>query len=227
MHCADGTRFGSHMAGGAYVAIAGNDRWKHRFGGDTWRPVDANKVFDGPVLLVVLDLSDERLATLRMRGLSELALCSYINCSVWDGRQRYRICPEEKTVVLLDRDVTHPQPLAPEDMLPNPLPEKPLVLQPLPENEECINEDSYWRACDEFLGGHSFIRVLGHPVWLQHVEQELCECSRIMETFCCIGYEHYESRTLLDGAPFFIGEGALYFSLCKECLRLTVTSQSS
>ena len=90
-----------------------------------------------------------------------------------------------------------------------------------------LSKDDYWKARDEFLGGKAFVRILGPPIWLQNPDFVVCECGRESLYFCSIGYEYLEEYGLFAGRPFFIGEGALYFFICKSCRRVVVKSQSS
>jgi hypothetical protein len=65
------------------------------------------------------------------------------------------------------------------------------------------DDEHYWEACDSFVGGNSFLRVLGPPIWLQWVEEEICGCGRVMHYFAGIGYEDWNSSgTFLEEEPF-------------------------
>jgi hypothetical protein len=83
-------------------------------------------------------------------------------------------------------------------------------------------------ACgsDTFVGGEGFIRVLGAPLWLQEPLDIACQCGDRFAYAASIGYEVGLRGTVPD-QPFFIGEGALYFFVCKRCLRVAVRSQST
>jgi hypothetical protein len=108
------------------------------------------------------------------------------------------------------------------------LPEKRIRLRAMDEEDYPIDEDSYWRNCDQFIGGPSFIRALGPPIWLQWVEAATCACGTAMKYVCSIGYESCETPGgFIPDALFFRGEGALYFFLCKDCLRIASIFQST
>ncbi len=220
-------RYGPHMRAQGYVARRGGDNYHHVFGGNRWNTANECPVCHGPVVLLNLDLSDPRLASLSSPTLRELPVCSCINCDAWTGRQVYEIDGTKRKVTLVRREIAEATPLAEVDQFPVPLPETTLSLHALSAEEMCVDEASYWTACDQFLGGNSFIRVLGAPVWLEYAEEEFCDCGQQMLCFCSIGYEAYEKTSLLPDRPFFFGEGALYFFFCKHCLRVHVSSQSS
>lgn len=222
-------KFGSHMTTPeGYFAVVKRGDYKHQFGGTGWDIVDSTGNSSiKPSLLLLLDLNDPKLRRFKFQDLIVFPVCSHINSDAWYDKQVYVINAAEQKVEFLTRISDDIEPLDPEDSFPDPLPEKDLSLEPLPEKAICSDEQSYWTACDEFLGGESFIRVSGTPVWLEDVEEETCDCGRQMLYFCSIGYEKYENATLLDDAPFFIGEGALYFFFCEDCLKVHVISQSA
>ena len=225
----DSERYGPEFAASrGWIAELGKDAYRHRFGGLSWRAIDPNAVYGGPTLLLVLDLADPKLANLMARDIDELPLCSYINCDVWHSTQAFQINPGTRTVTLISRQNDSPLPLESEDQFPNPLPEQYITLRPMNDDEIPADKDSYWKACDSFLGGTAFIRVLGPPVWLQYVETHKCACGLPMDYICSIGYEQYDKPAgFVPNKPFFVGEAGLYFFLCNTCLKIAVTFQSS
>lgn len=93
--------------------------------------------------------------------------------------------------------------------------------------ESPIDELSYGTCCDDFLGGVSFVRIL-QPLWMQDAEEHVCSCKAPMTFVACIGNQSYDAADgIVDGRPFFIGEAALYFFLCPNCMSILVTSQST
>jgi hypothetical protein len=225
MIIATAPRYGPEMAEPrGWVGQPGMDEYVHGFGGDSWTIVDPNPSQDFPVLLLVLDLSDPRLAHFACGRLRWLPLCSFINSDGWGERQIYTISPQSQTIIAT-------QHVMPRDFLDEvtkyeiPLPEKPVQLRAMTEDEYPTNEERYWRACDGFVGGNSFIRVSGPPLWLQWVQVESCECGKNMDYVAAIGYEG--TVVFLEHRPFFIGEGALYFFLCQPCLKVSVICQDS
>ena len=139
----------------------------------------------------------------------------------------YEIYPERRSVTLLSDSVSA-EPLDEIDLFPNPLPERQITLIKMDPEDYPINEETYWKACDRFLGSSSFIRILGPPLWLQWVEEPSCECGLATNYICSIGYEDYKNPShIIPNRPFFIGEAALYFFFCQECLKVVVTSQPS
>jgi hypothetical protein len=68
---------------------------------------------------------------------------------------------------MVDRSMGGVNVLDNEDRMPNPLPEKVINLREMNSSEYPIDEESYWENTDDFLGGNSFFRVAGNPLWLQ------------------------------------------------------------
>jgi hypothetical protein len=210
-----------------YKVKPGASKYNHIFGGSDWTVVDKSISFDGPELLLTLDLHDPYLDILKRPGLIELPLCSYLNSNIWEDEQIFQIIPENKEIHLISKAITTPNETLEADKLPNPLPRRDVYLEVLNYDESPLDEDSYWDACDMFLGGTDFIRVL-QPLWLQNVEFHKCTCGKEMIFTACIGYENYEiTEGFIGNRPFFLGEGALYFFLCPECLIIKSTCQSS
>lgn len=211
-----------------WITQVGKEEYSHRFGGESWTTADPELNDFIFILLLVLDLRDPRLATLRTENLDELPLCSHINCSVWDGKQVFQLDPNAKIVLLVEREINQPESW--ETGFPNPLPEKRIKLCPMQDTDYPVTEEQYWQASENFLDGTSFIRVLGPPLWMESVlteeyEHPCCSCGSQMQYVCAIGHQSESSEKYLGGEPFYIGEGVLYFFLCRSCLRVTVISQ--
>lgn len=223
-------RFGSQysMAKGYVVECEKTSDYKHRFGGSSWKIVDNTPIEDGPALLMVLDLCDPRLSGLGISSLDELPICSYINCDVWLQEQVYKVDSRTKEVLLISQKAISKGTLDDEDKMPNPLPEKFIDLREMSDLEYPIDEDSYWRNTDDFLGGRSFFRVAGNPLWLQEPKKINCSCKTQMSFIMCMGYEGWSGPfQYIDKMPFFLGESALYFYYCDSCGELRVISQTS
>jgi hypothetical protein len=208
-----------------WIAQIGASDYSHSFGGQGWTVRDSQQIADGPSLMLDLDLSDPKFSELLVDGLDRLPICSYINCDLWIEPQHYQISPEHSNVTLIQRSTKYTTILDEGLRFPNPLPKKQLSLREMTEEEKPINKGDYDRAVDSFVGGESFIRVLGSPLWLQQPESSRCLCGQEQRYVCSIGYENMTSSSFLDNRPFFIGEAALYFFLCSKCLILTVLSQ--
>ncbi len=221
-------KFGSHFKKEkGYKIKIGRKNYSHFFGGTDWKVVDKERKFDGPVLLLNLDLNDPCLKKLKTQALTELPLCTYLNCNIWEDDQLFQIFPEMREVRLIKYKKKDPEILDEEDRLPNPLPKTEVYLEELTLDESPLDEDSYWESCDMLLGGCDFIRLL-QPLWLQEVEMQICSCGKQMTFAACVGYENYEiSNGFLGAVPFFIGEAALYFFICHECLLVKSICQSS
>lgn len=205
-----------------YKLLPDKGAYAHRFGGASWKSHDKS-------LLITLDLSDPRLKELRACGLSELPLCSNLNAGGWENSQKYRINPDKKEIVVIDNSNNGLHGEEPDDnMLPNPLPSLPVKLEGLLPDEYPIDESHYWRCCDEFLGGNTYFRILGKPIWLQSPQWPQSDSGDMMSFVMCMGYESWDGPFhYLDDRPLFIGEGALYFFFCNSSLTVTVISQSS
>jgi hypothetical protein len=225
----DVEKYGAHLsASTGWIAVPGEEVYNHRFGGDSWKVLGTHDDCDAPTLLLTFDLRDAKLDRLGISTLSELPLCSYLNCDAWAGKQFFQILPDAKTVTLLNAENSSPSLLSEEDRLPNPLPESRIKLRAMSREDYPIDEEAYWDACDKFVGGNAFIRVLGPPIWLQWVEQEVCKCGARMQYVSSVGYEAYDQPGgVIPDKPFFIGEVALYFFLCLNCLTTAVISQAT
>ncbi len=223
------SKYGPQMVvNGGWIGQIGAYNFRHTFGGAAWNVVDDTGIDKQPTLLITLDLADNRLTSLRASGLSELPLCSHINSDAWVCKQVFQIDSKNRFLRLVEREQQHPATVPADLAFPNPLPEKPIRLRDMSPHEVPSNETSYWQSCDSFLGGNSFLRVLGPPVWLDEPMIEHCACGAQSMYCMSIGYEQFDSPGgYLPERPFFIGECALYFFWCRTCLRVTVRSQSS
>ena len=224
-------KYGSHMREPkGWIVELGEDIYHHTFGGSSWNIATAvtYEINDAPALLLNFDLNDPKLRSLSISQLDELPICSFINSNVWEKKQVFEILPHSHTVKLVSLCHEDPTDYDEEDRLHLPLIEKRVRLREMEEADYPITEQMYWANWDKFIGGPSFIRALGPPIWLQWVEAETCECGAVMEYVCSIGYENSEMPSgIIHNAPFFIGEGALYFFLCSRCLKITSISQST
>jgi hypothetical protein len=221
-------KYGPHLKGpNGWIVGFGEEGYQHKFGGNSW---DIAR-FDGcdtPTLLLALDLQDPKLSSLPAMPLNELPLCSFVNSNAWEKKQTYQINPGLHTVSLVDLGCKDVICVDDADRLPIPFIERHIRLLQMKERENPIDEQAYWDNLDNFIGGASFIRVLGSPIWLQWVEEETCTCGLPMNYVCSIGYEDLQKPgDLIPGAHFFIGEAALYFFLCAGCLKVSVISQST
>jgi hypothetical protein len=211
-----------------YVAVVGNGNYKHLFGGEEWAISEREPLGSGPTVLVTLDLRDPVFCQYKDLKIENIPLCSYLNC-VWFGRQVYQINSSGKRAIeFMPRESRQFELLDSNDLFKIPFLPKKLLLRPLEKDEYPLDEELYWNCCDEFLGGRSVIRVIGPPIWLQEIAQEKCDCGKEMEYFASIGYEvENEFRQLIDREPFFPGEMAHYYFICRDCLKMSVIQQST
>ena len=170
-----------------------------------------------PIQVLKLDLRDTRLRELVRPGLREIPL--FID-PIGPDEWTYQI-DSKKRVLLKTRCSKHPLAKG-HGSLPL-LETQRISLRETETTDQPINEDTYWTLCDRFAGGHDFIRVLGSPIWLQRVEERLCDCGGAMNYIASIGYGGEGSMT---GMRFLVGEFASYFFLCEKCPTIKVVAQS-
>lgn len=224
------TFFGSSYKGpSGCIAHRGVSQYHHRFGGASWRVIDPNPEFGGPILVLTLGLRDPLLAGLRTGGLEELPLCSYLGCDIWHYPQFYEIHPEDRHVLLVARKEPAEE-LYCSDYEQGLLASS-LCLHPMTAGDFPTTEDRYWNASEEFTGGSRFIRVFGPPLWLENVTTVTCKCGKTMTYVCSIGYESQVEGAipsgLLPGNGVFFGEAATYWFLCPLCRIVGVVIQST
>lgn len=219
--------FGTHMASPVgWIVAGGEDSYYHRLGGSRWNTSSLVSVCGEPTLLLTLDLNDPKLQALGITSIKELPLCYSVNCDALLRKQVFRIRRSARSVDLIDIDANPPEPV--EILFPERLPEVKIKLSPMEPEDYPSNENLYEEACERFLGGNSFIRVLGPPLWLQWPEEVFCHCGLLMNYVCSVGYERpNRCDILIPKLPIFLGEAALYFFICRVCLQITVISQST
>lgn len=224
-----GDEWGPQMAIPGYIVEPGEDEYRHRVGGDSWKAVDTESPDVPPMLLLTLDLRDLRLAALRVEGVDELPLAFHVNLE-WPETQAFRIEPETRTIRLVQKSVEGSTPLPGDVQAPNPLPETRVRLRPMTEADWPLDWDSFERLESEFDGGPNFIRVLGPPIWLHHVEEVDCSCGAPMPYICGIGreiegVENTQMSGFIPGGEFRFGNGVFYFFLCRRCRTIETRSQ--
>src|SRR5258707_67669 len=85
-------RYGPHLgANEGWIALVGEDKFAHTFGGRSWDVRDVNNDCNKPTLLISLDLKDPRITLPKIDALQSLPLCSHINCDAWTTKQTYQI----------------------------------------------------------------------------------------------------------------------------------------
>ena len=209
------------MTSRGLTAERGSDAYPHKFGGSSWAIRAPGQ--PSPALLMCLVAADPRLELDPQLG--EVPLCSRLDGASL-APQSYVFNPVTRGVAFEGErwDVE----LDPMDVLPNPLPESPLRLRDLTAGEDQEQTDRY-DVQDTFLGGGSFLRVGGTPLWIFDAEDVQCTCGRECDFVAAIGYENYDhpSGLVAPATPFFFGEIALYFFLCPPCARMAVLSQAT
>ena len=180
----------------------------HRFGGVSWIPKGFVCNLAPPVLLAVIDFSDPVIEACPEPGLKyELPLFTYINFEEIPETLDYTLDSTKKTVDFSSHNAPGKL-LSVEDRLAVPFREVPMGLQPMTNDEIPIDEESYWKACDSFIGGSGFIRVLGVPVFATDAFELDDEYTYVAS----IGYEDpTKNQGLFHVCPFFPGEFVSYF----------------
>jgi hypothetical protein len=210
-----------------WIAVLGEGKYKHSFGGTEWTangPLDDS--YGPPVLILTLDLADPRLAEMKPKdkGCRELPLFSYINGMV-ESVQRYMVDHTNHTVRFFKAESLNStvEPLA---ICPNPLPGRKLKLRPKTKSELPTNESTYWKACDTFCGGDGWLRIGGEPLWLHEPEKHRSSKGRSMKYVAAVGYDANRNSPFLDEPrELMFGEMGLYFFVSDDLSEVVVSSQ--
>ncbi|QRK08634.1 hypothetical protein JQX13_00100 [Archangium violaceum] len=220
-------KWGPQLEQSGWIVIPGDASASHLFGGRSWQIQGGADSFPAPGLLLSLDLG--ALPEAGFAAGSQLPLALHYNCDLGEQAQEYEFDVQTKQIKWLAGNCASGHPLPLEDRLPEPLPERHVSLRPMTRDEVPGDEDRYWAACDSFLGGSGFLRVLGAPVWLSEPMEAVCGCGQHMRYVASLGYEVFGRPSLfLEGEQvLFLGEMAFYFFLCADCRRVRVLSQSS
>lgn len=212
------------FVGTGYNLVAGTSAYSHRFGGSSWKTSDDSANCKGPTLISVIDLNDPLMPRFQT-SLLEIPLVSHIDCDIWSEKQVFQLDPRCFTARLISRDLVESD-WVNQESLPNPLPESACTLERQTLTSDEPDDPANETAIEEFLTGDKFIRVLGPPLWLLDSESPLCSNGHESVYFASIGAERWGSNgQFLDGVPFYIGEGALYFFVCFKCNQEIVLSQ--
>jgi hypothetical protein len=220
-----GDEWGPQMAIPGYIVEPGEDQYRHRVGGDSWKAVDPKSPDVPPMLLLTLDLRDPRLASLQMEGVDELPLAFHMNLEQWPERQVFRIEPETRTVRLVNQSPAEPVPDSEDTWFPNPLPEAWVRLRPMTVADWPLNWNSYCRIRGEFEYGPDSIRVLGPPICIGLREEVTCSCGAPMPYICGIG--GVQLRGYIPGGEFYFGSGCFYFFFCQGCHEIATRWQDT
>ncbi|HEX5753406.1 MAG TPA: hypothetical protein VFZ09_44825 [Archangium sp.] len=220
-------KWGPHLEQSGWIAVPGDAAAPHLFGGSSWRILGGAESPPAPCLLLSLDL--KALPESSLVGVSQLPLVLYLNCDLGKQTQEYQFDVRTRRIDWLAGDCSSGHPFGLENRIPEPLPERCVSLRPMQPEELPGDEERYWSACDNFLGGAGFLRVLGAPVWLAEPLEAVCVCGRHMRYVASLGYEvSGEPSVFLEGEQvLFVGEMAFYFFLCADCRRVRVLSQPS
>jgi hypothetical protein len=195
----------------------------HRFGGNSWKvlSVDSNAI-PSCILVFTLDLGDPALKSIKVCTLQEIPFVAPFDTSI--SVNYFQISQLERTVSCIHEGrklTSHPN---------NPtglqIYERRFSFMNMTDADFPVSERHYWNACDHFLGGTRFLRILGPPLWAYAVQQVTCQCGRSMPYLCSLGYECRSTpHSFMDSTPFFIGEIAFYWFFCATCEIIAVSAQ--
>lgn len=216
-----GPQYANHGPGA--IATFGASKYRHRFGGMSWEIDDEPCICSGPSVVVELDLRDPLFAGLGTGYCPTLPLISHMACDVWADPQFYRVEPAKRRAKFLERQAPATESECPE--LARPFNKRSLSLVPMAAEDLPTSETIYWNASDKFVGGDRFLRILGPPLWLYAPATVHCSCGNSMRYFASMGYPSQRDGNGGQHAEPFIGEGALYWFLCVQCLIMAALSQ--
>ena len=209
-------------------------KYHHCIGGKDWNydPQNSYEKFSQPTHILTLDLRDPVFQKTFHCGQNELPIYAYTDPELIGEVQAYSVIGPQRKVVF-ERPTHKSNDLRTPKHQPFVFPITPCKIEILPQNQLCLDETSYWNACDHFLGCSentpdlSVIRILGEPVWLEYVVTEMCECGQNMSHILSIGYDVSQNSPYIPGDMFMFGELALYYFFCSHCFKFHVFSQSS
>ena len=212
------------ISSSASIVEQGKSSYNHFFGGSAWIPDYPTGAVPPPLLLITLDRRDPKLGALSAES-GEIPLVSRVDGMELEP-QIYSINMQASQVVFMGKPWNCP--VDPRDALPEPLPLRSVRLRNVMSSEDPLVISKY-DVQDTMLGGEAFIRVGGDPIWLTDGENVVCECGKDMQFVASVGYENYDAPSgFIDkNTPFFIGELALYFFICQDCMKMNVLSQPS
>ncbi|WP_242476041.1 hypothetical protein [Bacillus cereus group sp. N12] len=114
------------------------------------------------------------------------------------------------------------------DKIPVPLPKYDMKLINMESYDTPCNDEEYEKAIDS-IGTDYICRLLGAPLYIDDSIEAKCPCcSKSMKYVAMVAGEDYgHEGELVGGVSFQIGESYLYFYLCKECLIIQTSMQST
>lgn len=200
-----------------YKVIIGENKYKHYFGGETWK-MPICSICDEPVhQILTLDMTDIALSDVRCK-LNELPLISCVNCSNCWGRQYYKLDESIKSITVLKSEQEEVWKQDGGDKIKYPLPKMHVKLEKLDAYDD-----------DEFIDGMGtdyLAKIGGAPVFLSDTINMRCpKCGKYMEFIGQLTGNDFGDEKLLNGFDFFIGEMFLYYYICSECNIVGVDSQ--
>lgn len=211
-----------------FRVIYGKDKHNHYFGGETWDVPICPQCNEQAHQIFTFDLNDFRLEELRMEELTELPLITCLNCSLYEGVQNFKINIMERSIHTINQSELFDWKYELIDKIPVPLPKYDMKLINMKNYDVPCNEDEYDQALDA-IGKDYICRMLGKPLYIDDSIEAKCPCcSKSMKYVAMVAGEDYGNEgELTGGIGFQIGESYLYFYLCKECLIIQTSMQST
>jgi len=159
-------------------------------------------------------------------SVNSIPIVGFINSNLWENGFSYNFDDKKKIINQFDLIIKDPYTYDVKDQLE--LIQSSISFETLDSENIGDNEDEYWKSIDSFLGGNKFIRVLGNPLWVNDPIQSMrCNCNKVTDYICSIGYEISESSKFVKTGCFFIGECAKYYFLCAHCKKIYMIPQYS
>ncbi|WP_255298417.1 hypothetical protein [Brevibacillus dissolubilis] len=211
-----------------FRVVEGTDHSRHFFGGQTWELPICPNCKESLHQIFTFDLSDPRLAIVRIDNLKELPLISCLNCSYYWEPQTFKLDPIKNQITILHQNNTQNWEMDAEDKIPSPLPRMDMKLMNMFKGDIPVDDESYESAFESF-GDEYICRLLGAPLYASGpIDRECPCCSKEMIYVSTITGETYgNERNAISTVDFVIGESLIYFLFCKDCLLLKTEVQST
>ncbi|MCU4922334.1 hypothetical protein OCF68_16220 [Bacillus cereus] len=211
-----------------FRVICGEEESSHYFGGDTWKLPICPQCNEQAHQIFTFDLNDLRLEELKTTELRELPLINCLNCSLYEDIQNFKINIMERSIHTITQSEMFDWKYELIDKIPVPLPKYDMKLVTMENYDVPYDEDENDQAFDA-MGRDYICRILGAPLYIEDSIEATCPCcSKSMSYVAMLTGEDYGNEGgLTGGITFQIGESFLYFYLCKECLIIQTSMQST
>ncbi len=200
-----------------YKVVLGKDKYKHYFGGNTWK-MPICSICDTPVhQILTLYMKDPALKSVHCK-LNELPLITCVNCSNCWEKQYYEINESTKTINIIKWEQEEAWKQDDEDNIKYPLPKMDVKLEVL----NAYDKDDVIDG----MGEDYFCKIGGYPIFLlDPIDMKCHKCGKTMKFVGELTGSNFGNEKLLNGFDFFIGEMFLYYFICGDCNIVGVDSQ--